>query len=244
MPLEWMKNFRKEESNKNEDDDIEIKPGEVKAKLDKIDGIETGLNSFKTEVTNKLKGLDSIVEYVNESKDRRDKEDQARKDAIERKRQKEIDDDTPVLEDDANRAVDAKINPIILENRRLSASNKVREMIDDNQLEFYTGDVKQHMNRLIEDSIKAGTVPTEQFLKNCYYVAVGENQEKITTGKIKSRFSAISANNSGTGATSEKQDDTIELSDQQKKMAAIFGMKPEDYAKGLKKEVEGEYNYV
>lgn len=103
---------------------------------------------------------------------------------------------------------------------------------------WYTGEIKTEVDRLIagQKSVTARCDPG--VIENAYYSVVGRMQAKISEGKLKNRFaSAEGSRGTATGNTgSGSVDEPLQITDDIKKLAQIFGMKPEEYAKNLKED--------
>lgn len=225
---------KKEEtkSGKEEQQELELKPSEVKEKLDKIDSMETQLKEFGA----KAKTLDNMQAFLDEQKQEKDarlaREAQARK-------AKENEDMQEEWLTDPEKAVRKTIQPLVENNLNLISKNTLRDMVesDPERYDLYSDPTfRGRVNDLI-----MGLAPSQRTnvgsLQNCYFVAEGQFKNEIKEGKIKSRLSAASGSASGTGASSSKVDETIHLSDAEKKAARVFGMKEEEYAAAKKKEV-------
>lgn len=233
---------REDEKDKKEDE-IELKPEEVKKKLDKIDSIETTVNGFNE----KLKGLDSVTAYIA----RQEREEKDRKEAAARKAREVAEaketEDLDFFGDPAaavKHLVDKSVQPLV--------TNAVQQAARNNAYEFFQGDsrfeyfddpaFKQEVMRLIY-SVPPGSMNSNETFENCYHVVAGRKAQEIKEGKIKSRFAAASSSGGGTGATTGTSEKTITLSEDQKKAAKMFGMTEKEYAEGVKKE-QGVSAYV
>lgn len=217
-----------ETENKNEDQEIELKPKDVKDKLDKIDGMETEVK----KISKLEEGQTEILGYFRQAKADREAARQRAEEAEQVKRQKAEDDNAPSFEDDPVAAVNRQLDPILKQNYLLSAKQNIRDMVESNQLEFYTGDIKSEVDKLIEAQAMRGNPVSTEYIENAYYIAKGKKEKDIADGKIKSRFSAASGASSGTGGLESNPDKSKQaLSEDEKRYAAALGIKDEDYNK-------------
>jgi len=225
-----------------DDDKFELKPKEVKEKLDKLDGFDTRFNSMDE----KLKSLDAISDYIKEQKAEKEKATRAEatKKANEHKAQTDTELEEEFLTDPASatrRLLSEAMNPLVETQINTAARLQMKELFenDPDRFEYATDPtIKKEIETHVA-SLPLAQRANPAAIENCYYVATGRHQAEIKEGKIKSRTSAVSSSGSGSNTEKKDSDGTIVLNDAEKKAAKVFGLKEEDYAKSKK-----ELSYV
>lgn len=220
----------KKEDGKKEDE-IELKPADVKAKLDQIDGLKTSVDAL----TSKSAVLDNMQEFLNEQAEDKRKKLEAERVAANSKGKEELEEEFLT---DPEKATRRLMQPIVESNINLTSRNMTRDMMESNpeRFDLYSDPTfRSTVDSMIASLPVANRVQAAS-IENCYYVAEGRLKQEIKDGKIKSRFAAASGSASGTGASGGKGEETITLTEQQKKAASIFGMSEKDYAAASKKE--------
>lgn len=233
----------KDDKAKNgEGSEFELKPEELKKQLAKVDALDTKISGMDE----KLKSLDTITDYIKSQKEaeaRRLAEAKA-KEGKDKKEQTDIDLNDEFLTDPANvtrKIMQETISPLI-ESQINTAARITMNDLFSTQPDTYEYITDPTIRKEVEAHV--ATLPLKdrnnpEAIKNCYYVATGRHQAEIKEGKIKSRLSAAGSAGSGTGGPESKTEQSITLSEAEKKAARIFGLKEEDYAKSKK-----ELSYV
>jgi hypothetical protein len=117
-----------------------------------------------------------------------------------------------------------------------------RELFEDtDKFKYYHGSLKSEIDSLLEKQPLAFRQDTAN-IENVYNTIVGKHHGEIMEGKIKSRFAAGAgsshgAGDDGKGGAGDKEPPAI--TDDVRKAAKTFGMKPEEYAKMLVEEGVG-----
>jgi hypothetical protein len=115
-----------------------------------------------------------------------------------------------------------------------------REVFEDgDKFKYYHGPLKTEIDSLLEKQPLAFRQDPAN-IENVYNTIVGKHHGEIVEGKIKSRFAGGSGSghtNTSGGAGDEKEPPVI--TDDVRKVAKTFGMKPEEYAKMLVEEGVG-----
>jgi hypothetical protein len=228
MALDWLRNNKTAAEDQQE---LELKPAEVKAQLDKLNGFETKF----TELTTSTKAITDWIAQQDALKVAAARKAQSEADAA---RVLEAENNKPDLFTQPDAYMAAALDPLKANQVNMASLLMRREILDDAAFEYYTGDVKKTIDTYI-DGLPLSHRADPASIKNCYYTVIGQKQAELKEGKLKSRYAAASTSASGTGGTSATQTETVTLNDEQKAMAAKFGMKEEDYAKKFK-----EYAYV
>lgn len=238
----WQTEKEPDKKDGKKDDEFELKPKDVKDKLDKLDGFETRFNNMDE----KLKGLDDISAFIKEQKAEKEKtarEEAARK-AAEHKAQLETDINDEFLTDPAaatRKMLNESMSPLVETQINTAARLQMKELFESEPERFeYASDptIKKEVEAHVA-SLPLNQRANPAAIENCYYVATGRHQADIKEGKIKSRTAAASSSGSGTHESQGGNDRPIVLSEQEKKAAKVFGLKEEDYAKSKK-----ELSYV
>lgn len=225
MRIPWL---TPESEKEEKDQEIELKPKDVKEKLDKIDAMESKV----AQIDDIKKGVDSMNAFIAQAKADRVAAQQRAEEAEAAKRQKTEDENAPTFEDDPDGALSRRLDPILKQNYLLTAKQNIRDMVEGNQLEFYTGDIKAEVDKLVEAQAMRGVPVSTEYIENAYYIAKGKREKDIAEDKIKSRFSAVSGPSSGTGGLESDPDKNKKtLSEEEKRYAAALGIKDEDYNK-------------
>lgn len=120
----------------------------------------------------------------------------------------------------------------------LRADNVKRELFEDaEKFKYYHGDIKREVDELLSgQSLTLRNDPAS--VANCYHTIIGKHANEILEGKIKTRFAGSESGSRGTSSGSAGSGDKKELkiTDDVKKLAQQFGVKPEDYAEMLEQE--------
>lgn len=243
MPGGWFDTIRnrssesesEEDKKKREQQDLEMT--NTLKKVDKIDGLESSINELKSKA-GVLDRMDSFLKEQEEAKRRREAEERARK-AGEKKETEDKELEELALTDPIKAAeiiAARKTDPIIAATIDLQSKTLRREIFDSPDYEYYQGDFKVKVDKLIDDlQLQHRANPVA--IANCYKVVLADHMKDIRDGKLKSRFASVSSSSSST--TSSKDKDEIVLTDEEKRAARVFGIKDEDYA-AMKKDM----NYV
>jgi phage I-like protein len=235
--MAWFDTPKKTEVEKK-DDEVELKPADVKAKLDKIDVLAEG----QAAQGKRLEQLDSITAYIEEQKVERDRVKAAKQQQERQEKQKTEEEELDWIADPENamkHTLAKSMQPLVESQINTQARLLSKDVFDDQQFEYYTDSTfKNEVDSLI-NSLPLAQRANAEAQKNCYYVVAGRKAAEIKEGKIKSKFSATSSSGDGTGNKGGKTDEVIILTEAEKKAAKIFGMKEEDYAKSKK-----EMSYV
>ena len=230
--MAWWEGKKEEEGKK--EDELELKPKEVKAQLDKIETISTEFQKFRDESKSSQERLNKFLEAQEELQRIADEKAEAERN---KRSGQEINDE---LESDPASAITKLISPMHQTALKTEAKLARKEFFEDNAKDFeYYSDptFRRRVDALIE-SLPIQTQSNVKSIENCYAVAERELRQEIKDGKIKSKFAAQSStNNNGSTKTNEVTGDN--LSDDEKSVAAKFGMTNDEYAKAKK-----ELSYV
>jgi hypothetical protein len=211
---------------KEEDDSIEIK-----AKIAKIDGLETSMNELKT----KTAVLDRMNSYLDEQEAAKAAALQAERIKAAKTQREESSEDWLT---DPEKAATAALTPLVRQQFLTQSKVLRRDIFDeDGKFEFYTGDFKKKVDAYI-DALPPDRQVDAASIENCYNLVVGQNWNEIKENKLKSRFTAMSHAGTGTGNSVDNQKETP-LTDDEKRAAKVFGLKEDEYATRKK-----EINYV
>lgn len=194
--------------------------------------------SVKTEISaaldERLKGLSDIQAFVADAKKEKDAAAAAAA-AKHSKEQLESQDEEleQLLLTDPRKAIGMATEgqqKVILQ---LRADNIKRDVFEDAQrFEYYTGEFKSEVDKLIaQQPLAAQNDPT--VVENCYFSLLGKKQKEIKENTLKSRFAGTSGS-LGAGKTGEGAGgtgDALEINDDIRKAAKIYGTTPEAYAK-------------
>lgn len=236
MAISWLNGKKKEDEGegKGTNEEIELKPAEVKAQLDKIGSLESGFNSFKTE---SKATMDRMAAYL----DKQDKDEATRLENERRakatKTQEELDDEFLT---DPKEATKKLMRPLVETSVNHEARDMMRDMLDNNTEKYglmTDPNFKSQVEKLVF-GLPLSQRANLQSIENCFYVAQGQNADAIKEGKIKARFAASSSVGGGEGEKG-KGTETFTLTDEQKKAAKVFGMTDEQYGKARKEYVSG-----
>lgn len=230
--MAWFERAKKENKEDNQDD-LEIKPSkEFEEKIGKVDAIEASVNELKT----KTAVLDRMSSFL-------DEQEAAKRSAKAKEMAEKVAGKNEELDEkwltDPKAAFNESVQPLVAATINANSRATRREIFDDGEFEYYTGNFKREVDELIDNSLALAAKNDPQSIKNCYYLVLGKHQAEIKEGKLKSRFAAVSTSSAGTGTNKTDQTDTIVLTDEEKRAASRFGMTSEEYAKSKK-----ELNYV
>lgn len=233
--MSWLDTIRKKQDTddrtqqQKEQDDLEVKNlAELPAKTKKI---EDDITAIKTQSEKDSQRLNSFLDQQEEAKRKAEAAARA-KAATDRNEQEETELNELALTDPVKAAAiiaDKKMAPLVAAQINTQSVLLRKQIFDDDpdRYEFYSGDFKNHVDKLINNlPLNLKTEP--EAIKNCYAVAMFDKQQEIKEGKIKSRFAAASASAAGT-STKETQKPT--LSDAEKHAAKAFGISEDDYSK-------------
>lgn len=240
MPVPNWLSLKNDKEKKDDEEEIELKPKDIKAKFDSIDSIKAQLDSYGEN----FKKLDSISEYIEEQREAKRKADEAAARANKEKQNKEEEESLDFLTDPANavktlvgKQLNEVVNPLIKMTVANQAKQGSKEFYDSNPaFELYTDpDFRQYVDSLVQ-ALPLNQQNNQEAWKNCYYVAAGRKAQEIKDGKIKARFASVSNGATGTGQVGDKAEKELVLTNDMKKAAAMFGMKEEEYAKAFRQE--------
>lgn len=219
----WMSAFITPGKTTEGDQEIEIKPEDVKKQLG-IDVLETRTAKIDTIETS----VNEVTAYIRQQKADRIAAQQAEEARQTRIREQKENENAPTFEDDPEGALSRRLDPIVKQNNLLTAKQTVRDLVEAGSFEFYTGEIKLEVDKLVEAGAKVGPLSTE-YIENCYHIAKGKRDKEIQEGKIKSRFSAASSSSTGTGGL--PVDGKIEkaLTEEEKHYARVFGLDDKTY---------------
>jgi hypothetical protein len=213
------------------DDEIELKPKDVKAKLDKIDSLDTSITELKT----KTAVLDRMSSYL-------DEQDAAKRVAKAKELAEKVEKNGEELDElwvtDPKKAMEMQIQPLI--NSQINTTSLVvrKQIFDDEKFPYYHGEFAKKVDSYIDGlPITARADPAT--IKNCYKIVLADHMQDIADGKLKSKFAAASTTSTG-NSVDIKQEKDIVLTDAQKKAARAFGYDEKTYGKLLSEE----QNYV
>jgi len=238
MKLPWERGEDKKEEKK-EDDDIELKAKDVKAKLDSIDTLKTTVDGFGE----KLKSLDTVTAYIT-AQQRKEEEAAKKKNADAKKEQEDEEEENLDFLGDPLNATKQLINkslkkatdPLLIMTVNTQSKQLAKEHFGENpKFALYTDPTfKAEVDRLIMSlPLNARIEPAS--LENCYAVVAFNKAEEIKEGKIKARFAAAAGAASGTGQENDTKKEMV-LNADQKKAAAMFGLSEKEYGERFQKE--------
>lgn len=230
------------------DDDPEKKEAAKKDKEEFDKAVATAVKAQTDPILERLKGLDSISSFVEDSKKEREARLKAEEETERKRKEIEANKNQPSDEDiaalmltDPKRAV-----ALITKNQtelllRTSANQVKGSVFNDRSDEFpyYSGDVKAEVDKILsEQSLQFQNDPTA--VANTYYTVVGKKQKEISEGKIKSRFAQASPGNTGSGKGGEGGDGEIQIdvTDDMRKAARMSGIDIDEYMKMVKAQVK------
>lgn len=200
-----------------------------------VNSTKAELEAFKTELTSKLGGVEEITNYFKEQK----AEVERRKAAeIENKRKEETEVDADLWITNPEEAARRTNEPLERRQQALAAITMRREVLGDK--EFYTGEVKEKVDAMIEQQPLAARANSSVLL-NCYKVVLGDYYLKGEGDKLKKQAAFTSFNGNGTGGSGagggKESEET--LSPEELDIARKFGMSDKDWITSKK-----ELNYV
>lgn len=236
MKLPWMKGKDGEESSFELPDDLVAKINKGAEATDKLSKIEQMLADQKS---------------VQEAKDKSEKDAREAAAAALRNKQQQEHEGT----------IDEQVEALMLEGRTKEAielatkgktdalANVVmatradqikRELFDNaDKFKYYQGDLKTEVDSLLEKQPLAFRQDPAN-IENVYNTIVGKHHGEIMEGKIKSRFAGGSGSSHTSGREGDLGDNTEPVvTDEVRKLAKTFNMKPEEYAKMLHEEGVG-----
>lgn len=231
-----------DKKDKKDTDEFELKPKEVKEQLDKVGTLEKGFNDFKSKAEGQL---DDVSNYI---KEQRAKEAKAAKDAADKNKKETqtatdeelndvfVTDPANATRKIVNDTLNEHLKPLVESTVNNSARMVIKDIFENraDEFEYYTDPtIKKEVESLVASMALANRTNPDAII-NAYYVAKGRHEKDIKEGKIKSSLSAASSAGSGTGKTNTSSEETVTLTDAQKKAAKVFGMSEQDYAKGVK----------
>lgn len=231
--------FKWQKSKEEESQMTEEEKAEAAAQQKKIDDAAKAAAELP-EIKTKLNALDKLTQWVDEQKAQKKKDDDA---AAARKAADDKNKSDEELEElfltDPKKAVEVATKgqqQLIL---TLRADNIKREVFEDaEKYKYYHGDFKKKVDALLANqTLAAKNDPT--VVENCYKSVLADHMDDIIQGKLKARFAQGTTNTNGTdggkaGGDGGKKE--YQITDDIKKLAKQFGMKPEEYAEALDKE--------
>jgi hypothetical protein len=225
MALDWFQ--RKKESGEIEINDEGIK-----------NVIKPQLDSMKTEFESTIDSkLAPVLEYFTNQK--KEKEDAIRA-AEQRKKQDDLEIQPEDYIIDPQGVIDKKLKPL-QERSDIMAAILVRKEILGS-MDYYSTDpaFKAKVDSLI-DSQPLSQRSNSALVMNAYKTAVYDHLDQIKEGKIKSQASLASNASSGTGgyigSKQERQQESDELSPEEKIYARKLGIPEKDWA-STRRELE------
>lgn len=217
-----------------------VLPDEINKKLDKLD-------KFDPEKLNTLDSLKTGMDAINLRFQKEDQEKEAEKQRKiaegNRVKQEETDEQIQelMLTDPAaatqmliKKQTDPHANAILT----LRADQIKREMFDDQyKYQYYTGDFKTEVDKLL-DAQPVAARNDRTVIEHAYYSTLGRKTKEIEEGKLKKRFSGSesSRGTNGGNLSGKGNEEPLVITDDVRKLAAMFGEKPEEYAKRLQDE--------
>jgi len=153
-----------------------------------------------------------------------------------------------MLEGKTKDAVSLATQPLATELLLLRFNQTKNEVFsDEDAFEFYHGDIKKEVDRLLEGQslqFKADPAHARENIKNCYDTVVGRHHKEILEGKLKNRFASSESSARGTasgsagnsGAAGEGKRAPVQDLEEIKKAARLLGFKTDDYIKLLDEE--------
>lgn len=243
--MKWWQSAKSEDEDnkdksreKDEDDEFELKPKDVKAKLDQIDGLKTSVE----QLSGKSKILDRMETFLNEQ----DEEKQRKNEEEHRKKTESnsADLDEMFLVDPANatkKLLNDTMSPLIVSQVNTAARLTMRDLFDSNpdEFEFIHDPIIRREVEANVSKLPLASRSDPESIRNCYYVVKGRHESEIKEGKIKTKISAASGTGNGTGSVGGKSEEVVTLTPKEKRAAQVFGLKEEDYIKSKK-----ELSYV
>jgi hypothetical protein len=160
-------------------DEIEIKPKEVKEKLDKIEGLETKFTEFQTKSTATLDRMASYLDEVAQAKEAARLADEARRTAPKTQPTKTAEEIQEEWINDPQGAAKQMLDPLMKANALTASRVMRRDMFDDGkEYEFYHGEFKKKVDNYI-DSLQPGQMTDPAAIKNCYYLVLGQVKKRL-----------------------------------------------------------------
>ena len=210
--------------------DIELKPSEVKSKLEKIDSIETKFGEMQTSFDAKMQ---PVIDFI--ASQSAEKAAAAKKIADER-RAAEANIDATDWIDDPEGATRKLLQPTNQALLVMAARATKQDVL--NEKEYYHGDFKSKVDALIAQQPLKNQCDV-QAIENCYKVVLADHITEINEGKLKTRAQAAIFDSKGTGGHSgrgaEEEEDV--LTPQEEIIAGKFGMNKKEWA-AARKEVQ------
>jgi type II secretory pathway pseudopilin PulG len=197
-------------------------------------------------IEEKLKGLDSIQQYVEDQK--KEKEELKKKQQQQQRQEQQgtIEEqiEALMLEGKTSEAIALATSGQTLAIKATHAELVRREVFEDQEkFPYYHGDIKREVDSLIaSQAVDFRTNP--QNIENCYNTILGKHTKDIVEGKLKTRFAqstSTTRSKSGTGdALDDKGKRQRNWDDDTEKgireAARHSGLKYEDYVDLLDKE--------
>lgn len=231
--MSWWKGNEQSRGNDGNTDGLELKPEEVKAKLDKIDTLEDSIKtSVSADMDEKLKPMNEFIARMNAA-DEATRQRKVRENQQQQQQNNEVDDIDFVTDPrEATRKMLAPTNQALM---TLAARAVKTEVLSE--LEYYTGDIKAKVDTLVgQQSLQNQADPA--VVRNCYKVILADHITDISEGKLKTRAQAASFSGNGTGGHSGRENEEGEekLSADEEAIASKFGMTSKEWT-AAKKEV-------
>jgi hypothetical protein len=238
MPLNLSWLTKKDKDGK---DQLEaVLPDEITKKLDKLD-------KFDPEKLNTLDTLKASMDSINARFTKEDQEREAEKQRktadANRAKQEETDEQIAelMLTDPAaatqmliKKQTEPHANAILT----LRADQIKREMFDDTEkYPYYVGDFKSEVDKLL-DAQSVAARNDRSVIEHAYFSTLGRKSKELAEGKLKSRFasSESSRGTNGGNLSGKGNEEPPVITDDVRRIAAMFGEKPEEYAKRLQEE--------
>ena len=226
---------------KKKDDDggehLEVRlPDEIKKQLDDSAAASKAADE---KIASLIKSQETIMAFINGEKE----EKEQRKAELLRQRQTEhqteVDEEIQdLIVSDPKKAIEKATEKHSVAIMTLRADNLKREIFEDaEKFPYYTGDIKAKIDQLLDGQSLAAK-NDRGVIENTYYSIVGRHEAEIRENKLKTRFASPESNrgNAGGNQTNPGDSRTPEITDEIKRIAKMFDMKPEEYAKQLQEE--------
>lgn len=235
MPaFSWLK--KKPEDGSDEHIEIRL-PEDEQKKIDAAAAAASELPGIKQ----KLGSLDEVMEYIKEQREekRKAQEEETRKKAAAH-RETTDDEVADLLVTDPAAAIRKVTEPQAVALMTIRADNLRREVFEDTEMfPYYTGEIKAEVDKLLQNqNLQAKN--DRSVIENCYYSVVGRREKDIKEGKLKSRFASPEGSRGTMGGNKTDADgyEGVQIAGiandpEVQRIAKLFGIKPEDYAKDL-----------
>lgn len=207
--------------------DVEFKPEEFRKELGTE--IESKFGAFQTELTTRMKPMEELAAAIQLERTERVAAEKRAKERKE-KDENEVTDEDFLL--DPARAVENKMRGTNTAVMMLAARMAKQETLESK--EYYHGDIKSKVDAMLSQQ-PLNQQTRADVIENCYKLVMYDHMKDIQEGKIKSRTSGTSFQNTGTGGHSAKTGEDLEtMTADEKQMAKNMGLTEKDWISSRK----------